>query len=394
MTLEEYASQINENIFLREFSFARNEFSPAQESELQFSDQVIWLDELLITIQLKERELSGKHTRQTEEKWFQKKIIGKATKQIRDTLDYLTRYREINITNGRGHVFNVSAARTNKPISVVSYAPHKLLPREYTRKKFHLSSTAGFIHLIPIEDWLEICHTLMTPAEIVEYLGFRQEISLEHESKVNELPEETLIGQFLYGTLDAEPALAFTKYLQLFVQAYDEFDMSHIWNRFGDRIVRIIEFSPTRRVAEEHRYYDILKELAKLNRNELRLFKFRHDLCIEKCKTNELTRPYRFTSPRTGCGFVFIVITKEHTATTVNALQNFTAAHKYDQKLNKCIGISFANDGEYYDVGWCFQEEPWIYDAEMEQRLKEQFPFLEVKEEVIPRYKFAGSEVQ
>jgi hypothetical protein len=45
-------------------------------------------------------------------------------------------------------------------------------------------------------------------------------------------------------------------------------------------------------------------------------------------------------------------------------------------------------------VGWCFQEEPWIYDAEMEQRLKEQFPFLEVKEEVIPMYKFAGSEVQ
>src|ERR1051325_792848 len=211
MTLEEYASQINENIFLREFSFARNEFSPAQESELQFSDQVIWLDELLITFQLKERELSGKHTRQTEEKWFQKKIIGKATKQIRDTLDYLTRYGEINITNGRGHVFNVSAASTNKPISVVSYAPHKLLLREYTRKKFHLSSTAGFIHLIPIEDWLGICHTLMTPAEIVEYLGFRQEISLEHESKLNELPEQALIGQFLYGTLDAEPALAFTK---------------------------------------------------------------------------------------------------------------------------------------------------------------------------------------
>ena len=89
---------------------------------------------------------------------------------------------------------------------------------------------------------------------------------------------------------------------------------------------------------------------------------------------------------------MFIVIPKEHTATTVNALQNFTAAHKYDQKLNTCIGISFANDGEYYDVGWCFQEESWMYDAEMEQRLKEQFPFLEVKEEVIPRYRFAGSE--
>jgi len=69
-------------------------------------------------------------------------------------------------------VFNVSAARTNKPIRVVSHAQHKLLPREYTRKKFHPSSTAGFIHLIPIEDWPGICHTLKTPAEIVEYLAF------------------------------------------------------------------------------------------------------------------------------------------------------------------------------------------------------------------------------
>ena len=115
------------------------------------------------------------------------------------------------------------------------------------RKKFHLSSTAGFIHLIPIHDWLGICHSLITPAEVVEYLAFRQEISLKHESKVNELPEQALIGQFLYGTLHAEPALAFTKYLHLFFQAYDEFDMSHILNR-------IIEFSPAHRVAEEHRY--------------------------------------------------------------------------------------------------------------------------------------------
>lgn len=29
-----------------------------------------------------------------------------------------------------------------------------------------------------------------------------------------------------------------------------------------------------------------------------------------------------------------------------------------------------------------------IYDAEMEPRLEEQFPFLEVKEEVTPRYQF------
>ena len=39
------------------------------------------------------------------------------------------------------------------------------------------------------------------------------------------------------------------------------------------------------------------------------------------------------------------------------------------------LGISFASEAELRNR-WCFQEEPWIYDAEMEQRVKEQFPFL------------------
>jgi hypothetical protein len=392
MTLERYLSELNENIFFREFSFAKNKFSPAQQSELEFADHVIWLDELLITFQLKEREPTGTHTKHTEIKWFEKKVVGKATKQIRDTLKYFKAYDEINITNERGHVFNVSAAKTKVRINVVSYAPHELLPKRCRRKKFHLSSTAGFIHLIPAYDWLGICHSLTTPAEIAEYLAFRQAISQKHQGKVNLLPEQALVGQFLYGTLDTEPDRSFTKYLQLLLPAQHEFDMSHILARFGDRIVKTINISSAQGFAEEYRYYQVLKELAKLNRNELREVKTRFDLCIKKCKANEFAPPYRITVPRTGCGFVFIVITKDRATTTVNALQNFTYAHKYDHKLNKCIGISFANDGEYYDVGWCLLEEPWTFDAEMEQKLKEHYPFLEVTEEVIPRYRFAGSE--
>jgi hypothetical protein len=391
MKLEQHLSQINENIFFKEFSFSRNKFLPAQETELEFADHVVWLDELLVTFQLKERELSGIHTQETEIKWFEKKVLGMATRQIRDTLRYLNTYDEIGITNERGHVFNVVAGKANQPIHVVSYSPHDLLPAAHRRKKFHFSETAGFIHLIPVYDWVGICQALITPAEIAEYLAFRQSVSVKHESRVNGLAEQALLGQFLYGTLDAEPDTSFTRYLRLFVLAHDEFDMSHILKIFADRIIKIIQISPTRAVAEEHQYYQVLKELAKLNRNEMKAVKFRYDLCIEKCKDGEFELPYRITSPRTGCGFVFIVVTKDHVPTTVNALKNFTHAHKYDQKLNKCIGISFARDGEYYDVGWCYLEEPWIHDDEIEQKLREHFPFRPVKEEVIPRYRFANS---
>jgi hypothetical protein len=381
MTLEKHIAQINGNIFLREFSYSRNEFSPLQESELEFADHVIWLDDLLIIFQLKERNLSGTHTRETEVNWFENKVLGKATKQIRDTLRYLNTYEEINITNERGHVFNVTSGKINKRIHVVSYSPHDLLPEEYRSKKFHLSSSAGFIHLIPSYDYVGICHTLLTPAEISEYLEFRREVCTKHENKANNLPEQALVGQFLYGDLDAAPDRDYLNYLTVFNQAREEFDLSHILSMFADRIVTS---------NNPYEYYQILKELAKLNRNELREVKFRFDLCIEKCRKNEFDLPYRITLPRTACGFVFILVPPEHIANTVIGLQNYTYAHKYDQRLNKCIGTSFSRDGEYYDIGWCYIEEAWMQDAEMEQRLKEHFPFRKVKEEVRPRYKFGG----
>lgn len=382
MTLEKHIAQINENIFFREFSYSRNEFSPQQESELEFADHVIWLDDLLITFQLKERDLSGTHTRESEVTWFEKKVVGKATKQIRDTLRYLSTYEEINITNERGHVFNVGSGKINKRIHVVSYSPHDLLPKEYRAKKFHLSSTAGFIHLIPSYDYVGICHTLITPAEISEYLEFREGICTKHENEANVLPEQALVGQFLYGDFDVAPDRDYIKYLTVFNQAREEFDLSYILSIFADRIV-------TANNSYEH--YQILKELAKLNRNELREVKFRFDFCIEKCRRNEFDLPYRFTLPRIGCGFVFILLPPEHIDSTVIALQNFTYAHKYDQRLDKCIGASFSRDGEYYDIGWCYIEEEWTQDAEMEQKLKEHFPFRTVKEEVRPRYKFGDT---
>lgn len=390
MTLETHLARVNQNIFYKEFSFSRNQFSPRQETQLEFADHVIWLDDLLITFQLKERELSGHHTRETEVKWYEKKVIGLATSQIRDTLNYLGSYEEINIRNEKGHVFNVVSSKLNEPINVVSYSAHDLLPQEYKRRKYHLSSSAGFIHLIPIDDWVGICQSLITPAEIREYLEFRKKISTEHKEKVNSLPEQALMGQFLYGTLDLAPGIDFLKYLELFDKTRAEFDLSHILRIFADRIVKIIEVSPGKGGDERHQYYQILKELAKLNRNELREFKFRYELCIEDCKNKRFTLPYRVTFPRTGCGFVFLTVKPQDVAATVNALKGFTAAHKYDQKLNRCIGVSFFRDGEFFDIGWCYIDAEWAYDSQMEYNLKVCFPFRSVKEENRPRYNFLG----
>ena len=55
MLTENFLSGINDNIFLREFSFNKNKFNLNPQEEVEFADHVIWIDDLLIIFQLKER---------------------------------------------------------------------------------------------------------------------------------------------------------------------------------------------------------------------------------------------------------------------------------------------------------------------------------------------------
>jgi hypothetical protein len=50
-------------------------------------------------------------------------------------------------------------------------------------------------------------------------------------------------------------------------------------------------------------------------------------------------------------------------------------AHKYDQRLQRCIGLTFAPDGdEHYTVEWCLMDYPWEFDEEIEQCLADNNP--------------------
>ena len=132
----------------------------------------------------------------------------------------------------------------------------------------------------------------------------------------------------------------------------EQFDISWIIKNFNKRIIHTN--------AEDHYYY-IIKELAKLNRVDLKNFKERFTLSLEKAKSQELTIPYRMTSLTSGCGYVFIPCLIEQKGLIENALKNFTNIHMYDQKLDKAIGmITYFNPTEnYHDILWIYIDQPW-----------------------------------
>jgi hypothetical protein len=412
-TLEEFIARLNQNLFFREFSFSQTKFAPVPSDELELADHVVWLDDLLLTFQLKERqkptgEAREVRTPETERKWFENKVLKKATKQVKDTQRYLASYPHIHITNEKGHTFDVRTANINTQINVILHDPDPMLPYGCRLQKHHISSTAGFMHLMLACDYAAVCQVLVTPAEIREYLLFREQIVTRYAETCS-LSEECLLGQFLAGDDAAMPGVSFAAYPPRLRRDRDAWDCSVLLELYEERIIENEEdvqheekveqekkVKREKKVTSAFDYYRILQEMAKLNRQELYHVKLRFQLCLEKCQQPEVEVPYRVVWPRTGCGFVFVPV-PSHAPQAIkfmnNALENFTMAHKYDQKLDKCIGVAVASEKYYrgtatWLIAWCLIEEQWAYDAEMHARLRVSFPFREVRLDQSPRYHF------
>lgn len=358
---EKYLALINRNVFFKEFSFSKNEFVPAGQSEAQFADHVIWIDDLLMVYQIKERSRPD-GSAEAEEKWFKKKVLGEATAQVRKTLDYLASEVEIEIENQRGHRFNLASQPTAYPIKLVIYVPGSRLPESCLSKKFHISSSVGLIHILALNDYITICETLITPAEIVEYFLFREAIINKWPEVA--LPEENaLIGHYLHGGGDP-PSTDFLKNFDDFINEIESFDLFHMLSLIGDRIDTI---------QSENDYYAILAEFAKLMRGELAAVKERIEYCLDLIKRDEFNFPTRMLSTRTKCGFLFLPLLKDRFDHKELLLKKYSEMAKYDMKVDKQIGVSFIDyyGGKGFYANWMLIEHPWEYNGEFESEIKE-----------------------
>ncbi len=398
MSFEDKIARLNQHFFFQEFTYSKNKFHPSPKVEAELADSIIWLDDALVVFQLKERSLTGATTAENESHWFKNKILSLGTRQIRSTLDYLQSYDEIELENHRGHKLHLNSSKITAIHKVICYLADDNLPDKCGSRKFYRSQEASLIHLIQANDYLGIVLTVLTPSELFEYLGFREELIDKWNDVVNSVPESALVGQYICGDTDSPPSVAFLEHLQALEHRIDEWDMSVVIEHFADRFTA--DHKPTGYYStrlsgqatvgnESTDYYHIIIELAKLKRDELREFKKRFQLSKEKCRSNESVKPYRLACPRTGCGLVFIPVRKELFDRRLQGLQYLTYACKYDLKLSKCIGVSFALEvgGEYW-IEWCCDESPWKFDAELEKQLKENNPFRKVGPIELERYSY------
>jgi hypothetical protein len=374
--IELKAARLNELYFLPEFTFANATFSPPTGTERELADGIVWLEDSALIFQMKERSAAVSEAENCD-RWLERKVLTKATQQMRATLDYLGTHPEISAKNGRGQSVTLRGDDLQNLHKIVLY----LEPEQTsTRKKFHVSSTAGFIHVIPEIDYRGIVETLCTLSELFEYLDWREHL-LRSYSSAQSLPELSLVGNFLWGNRGKAPELSDAGYLYALQDNQGEWDVSGILQNF---LARSTEEN------ENNNYHSIIGQIPKLNRAELKCFKDRFLLSIKKAREDSFTLPYRFSSVSTRCGFVFIPLENEYRSSRRIALVNFAQALKYDERLDRCVGITFLADPDgWFTIDWGFVSFPWQYDRSQQEQLESFYPFRKANAKRVSRYEFS-----
>lgn len=382
---EEYVNLVNENIFFKEFTFTENDIKLNDKNEVQLADNIVWLDEYLFLIQIKWRNPIEVKDSISESKWFNNKVLGVAKRQIKKTIAYFKDNTNLVVTNNAGFKVNLSDAPLNLAFKLIIYLPDEKLSSETKLIKFYDSKDSGLIHLFQFEDYKWICQYLITICEISRYLEFREQMQLLFGNEINKIPEQLILGKFLSGKEISRIDFSFLKYFTNLDENINDFDFLPYLKIFRQKTIY---------QKNQTDYISVVKEIAKLTRFELKEFKLRFNLSIEKSKSTEYTLPYRFTIPRLNCSFLFVPLdleNKKFRDDWQNVLKQFIWGNMYDQKADKCIAViifRYPETKESIEVYWMKSEFEWEYDKEMEKSLKEFYPFRKTQIGLKGGYKF------
>jgi len=370
--------ELHKILFLEEFVFSRNKFVSPASGELELADAVVMLGDVLLIFQIKERLIDGKVDASAEKKWFDGKVLGKATRQVRDTLRYLQSFPEIFVPNERGHMFNLAANSFAEIIKIVIYFPSPKLPTECRHIHHHVSETGGFIHIMDAHDYVQLSQILRVPQEVIEYFRLRERVLTEFKNECSDLSESALAGHFI-GERDNKtpPNKNSISFLHRLVDDRESWDIAPLLRGLHENLSGS---------SESTKYYAILLEFMKLPRSAWRIVKERIMLCHENVLNDQRILPYRFVNRKTDCGFVFIPVHSEFVQNSNwptirdTAIENMVRLHKYDQRLSKCVGYLVGKDGNYFDINWGLLSHEWTEDVEVQKILEENFPFRPVRE--------------
>jgi hypothetical protein len=374
--LQEFTTQQNENAFLRAFSFSTIQLPVDSASDVELADRVVITDEIGFIFQLMEREQKVASKAGDLEKWITNYVVRRGVKQIQNTRDLLRTYMGLSLVNNFGHRMLISPSDPDMLVCVIVYRiPAKT--RAFRAARFKKNRNGGFVHILRDAEYFEIIHHFVTPAELSDYFGFRRDILINWDPAAAAVSEAALIGQYLLEDYSSSP---------------DERFESASRSRGGPTACEfsfVLDSLATTIASQESDYadtdcYDVLSELARLARYELRALKQQVRLGLEAVRGNRLELPYRMASPRRGTGFLVLPVAKEFHDRASIALRSLSLASKYELDLERQIGIGMWRNSEFVDIAWIFLNGKNLPDPDLDARLAHNYPFRRASEQRLP----------
>jgi hypothetical protein len=366
MSLEQKLAENNSNIFLREFTFSNTKFKRSDGQEVEFCDGAVWIDDLLILFQLKER--NPKHyTRDPakETRWFERKVEKIAVGQFADTLTYLENENQLPFVNHRGQTLDFTDSKPTRIHLIALFDHPSGLPIDIMSRKGRVSERVGFVHYFQRGNYDTVCMYLHTPFEIAEYLDFRSDF-VQRVSAAHDVSEKAMFGKFLTDSDDDDEIRHEHEFVaDRLIDDRDDFNISRLMDVYYDRI----ESGNT-----GTQYHLLLKEMAKMTRNMCYLFRERFEWAKERCRESTQAKPPRFLPVEQDCGFISVPIPEHMRDDWQSQLELYTILCKYDFKCSKCIGYTMAvnpDDPDSYNVNWMYIEFDWQHEEKLDAALAE-----------------------
>lgn len=273
---EKLISAFSEQYFYKELVYSELKFDLRQEkgNEVEFADLIINLEDVILAVQLKERNKKEKtQDKAAEEKWLRKKCK-KAKKQIKDTISYI-KNENVSFANARGKKTKINSEAEIVPLVIFendSISEYEHLLRSH-------SSEGLSVNCMSLEDFRCMCRELLSPMEIIEYIKWRHDF-YERNGSVNLLITETEQGFFLCKPQNKETLVHQYLYEQYGSEALSE---DRAYFELFRRYVSVL-YEHTEEVSETDGCYEIVKFLAHLYRNEIKLFAERVEKSIIAAK--------------------------------------------------------------------------------------------------------------
>ncbi|MEZ5124920.1 MAG: hypothetical protein R2826_01540 [Thermoleophilia bacterium] len=365
--LETLLADLNGNVFLGEYTFAANQFRSATRQEYELADHVVLLPGAVLAFQAKERSPNADTSEDAVVKWFKREVEKSACRQLADTKHFFETEPDLSLPNRRGHVHDLSGPDAGI-IQVALYSVAQDPPAYVKLKTHRLSTKAGFVHILSLDDYREVCRVLALPSEIAAYFAFRQDLLLRLKDWNH--GEAALVAAFINedasGRYDSNEM---RRTIEDALHDNESFDVGKMLIEFGDRVFYV------EGQGQGTEYYAILDEFMWMNRVQMRSFRKLRDWALEKAGGEDPEMPARMLVPARGTGFVVFPVPDGQFDKRITALKNYTMAAKYDCKLDRQIGVAVSRIGDEIEIDWMMANYPWEPDAEMDRRLEANYPF-------------------